>query len=459
MADEIKLSGAFSLQMVPVLESGANWSDFERRIQEWLVMSGLGSTLDRKNKPIAPEAEDNAAFIAQQAAFEQCLIPWEEKQSRGCMAIRNRCGYNQFVKVQGKTTVYEMMDTLRAGKSSGAGKLIDLTSRFYAVNLSDCKDVTDLSNTLAQINNELKDLHYTAAFTTVQLVLRFLQALGSAYEIFVTTFQQTHNLIESDGNPATSFDVVTQKAFDEEQRQHSSISGAGTALFAQGTSNPNVRMMETEWCTHCQKPGHTEPKCFATHPYLLKEHRAKKSAKRKAKTSGSSDAKKAKKDAKGSGDSERPGDGIAALMCLAIDSGSAGEITQSLMDSALSTQPIENEWVVDTGCTNHATSSLNHFTNIVWGDFGTCGGIGGPVKFEGKGTVEIPIPSKGSHARLTLTDVKYCPSMGPFNLISVSQLFKKTTPVLSENSISWMIGGYKVNATAKHGLWLLDTVK
>ncbi|KAH9204372.1 hypothetical protein DL95DRAFT_319587, partial [Leptodontidium sp. 2 PMI_412] len=43
------------------------------------------------------------------------LIKWEKKQSRGCIAIRNRCGYNQFVKVQGKTTIYKMMDTLRVG--------------------------------------------------------------------------------------------------------------------------------------------------------------------------------------------------------------------------------------------------------------------------------------------------------------------------------------------------------
>lgn len=54
MANEIKSSGAFSLQMVPILKSGANWSNFERRIQEWLVISGLGSTLDAKNKPVAP---------------------------------------------------------------------------------------------------------------------------------------------------------------------------------------------------------------------------------------------------------------------------------------------------------------------------------------------------------------------------------------------------------------------
>jgi hypothetical protein len=121
MADEIKSSGAFSLQMVPILESGANWSDFEWRIQEWLVMSGLGSTLDVKNKPVAPvpiqtpsssqtggvvasesnaaQTGGNAAFITQQVAFKQRLTTWEKKQSRGCMAIRNRCGYNQFVKV------------------------------------------------------------------------------------------------------------------------------------------------------------------------------------------------------------------------------------------------------------------------------------------------------------------------------------------------------------------------
>jgi hypothetical protein len=213
-----------------------------------------------------------------------------------------------------------MIDTLRAGKSSGAGKLIDLTSRFYTVNLSDCKDVTELSNTLVQINNELKDLHSTAAFTTVQLVLCFLKALGSAYEIFITTFQQTHSLIESEGRPASSFDVVTQKAFDEEQRQNSSISSSGTALFVPGISNPNVRMTETEWCTHCQRAHHTEAKCFIKHPHLLKEYRAKKGAKKlKAKSSGGNDTKKSKKDSKDSKDSEGPDDGVAALMCLAID--------------------------------------------------------------------------------------------------------------------------------------------
>jgi hypothetical protein len=223
-------------------------------------------------------------------------------------------------------------------------------------------------------------------------------------------------------------------------------------------------MIETEWCTHCQKPRHTEVKCFIKHPHLKKEYEKRRAANRKRKnksSGGSGDTKKTKttKDSKESEDGE---DEMTAFMCLAIDSKVSGEIAPPPGDNALSTQPLQNEWVVDTGCTNHATGTLAHFSTIDYGDFGTCGGIGGSVKFEGKGTVEIPIAqANGKPAKLVLTDVKYCPKMGQFNLISVSQLFKnkKAKPILSEKSISWDIGGQKINATAKRGLWLLDTTK
>jgi hypothetical protein len=195
MADDLKSRGALSLQMVPILESGSNWSDFERRMEEWLVMSGLGYTLDVPERPVKPlppsqpgapaphtpgssqttisdekidaqhvesahqQASTDTVYIAQHAVYEPRWSIWKEKQRRGCKPVQNRCGYNQYKKIQSLTTVYEMMAALQAGKSTGSGKLIDLTSRFYAVNLSDCKNVTELSSTLAEINNELKDLH------------------------------------------------------------------------------------------------------------------------------------------------------------------------------------------------------------------------------------------------------------------------------------------------------------
>lgn len=151
------------------------------------------------------------------------------------------------------------------------------------------------------------------------------------------------------------------------------------------------------------------------------------------------------------------------LSLIAIDNQVSGDLAVPVdtTNTALvaKSQPLQNEWILDTGCTNHSTGTLSHFTDLVRGDFGTCGGVGGSVKFEGKGTVRIPIPGlNGRETILELKDVKFCPSMGPFNLISISQIFKtgRAKPVLTEDSLSWKMGKTKVNASAKHGLWLLD---
>lgn len=48
---ETRSAGGINLSMIPQLDSGANWVDFERRLEEYLVMSGLGITMDPKCKP------------------------------------------------------------------------------------------------------------------------------------------------------------------------------------------------------------------------------------------------------------------------------------------------------------------------------------------------------------------------------------------------------------------------
>ncbi|PMD14998.1 hypothetical protein NA56DRAFT_710211 [Hyaloscypha hepaticicola] len=388
MSEDTKSSGGLSLAMVPILDGGSNWSDFHRRIEEYLTMSGLSSTMDPgkeptyPNEPIAPASN---ALCKQ--AYDHETAVWNEKQARGCMAIRNRCGYNEYIKVQDKTRVYEMLTVLRPAER---------------------RDVTELSGTLSKINNELRDLHSTAAFQTVQLVLRFLQALGSGYEIFITTFQQTHNLIESPGNPAVTFDIKefeeNRKKRDRKRKSKSDSDGTGNSKKSRTSDSSNT----------------------TTSSSLVVE------------------------------DGPEVGALIYNFNCLAFD-----EPTVLRTDTALSTAhtALQGEWIIDTGYTNHATGTLSHFLDIKYGDFSTYSGISGPVKYTGKGTVQIPVPGPNGHpTTLTLTDVKYCPSMGPFNLISVSQLYKgkKARPVISENSISWLINGHRINSTARHGLWLLD---
>jgi len=62
------------------------------------------------------------------------------------MAIRSKCGFNNFKKVKYLTRVYKMVDILYAGYEIGSRKLMKLTTRFYSLYFSDCKSIADFSN-------------------------------------------------------------------------------------------------------------------------------------------------------------------------------------------------------------------------------------------------------------------------------------------------------------------------
>jgi hypothetical protein len=148
-------------------------------------------------------------------------------------------------------------------------------------------------------------------------------------------------------------------------------------------------------------------------------------------------------------------------MLIAIDDQVFGDLAPPLIEDqallALANTPLINDWIVNTGCINYATGTVGHFSSIIYGDYSNCGGIGGSVRFKGIGTVIIPVFGPNSETvNLHLTNVKYCLAIGPFNLILVLQLFKKTCPVLIADSISWYVGKLKVNASAKCGLWILN---
>ena len=205
MSDEVKALSSTSLGLIPQLkDDGSNWWDFFRRLEETLTMSGFGDTMQQSDEPYCPsppsqplqtateaqQAEYTAAHALWQplkTAYDKAILNWTERQGRACMAIRSKCGFNNYQKIKTKTRVYQMIDVLRAGRETGAGKLMELTTRFYALNLSDCESIADFSGQLSQINHELQDLHPSTAFSEVQLVLCFLQGLGSAYDIFITT--------------------------------------------------------------------------------------------------------------------------------------------------------------------------------------------------------------------------------------------------------------------------------
>ena len=151
------------------------------------------------------------------ASYDKRLTTWTEKQSRVCMAVRSKCEYLNFSKVKERTRVYQMLDILKAGRETGSGKLMELITRFYSLYLADCTSVADFSAQLLRINQELQDLHPSTAFSNVQLILRFLQGLGSAWEGWISNLTQYAVLIASPGYPAITFDSVVHKAYNEEK--------------------------------------------------------------------------------------------------------------------------------------------------------------------------------------------------------------------------------------------------
>jgi hypothetical protein len=484
MADKLKpLSG---MSVVPDLkDDGSNWFDFYRRLEEVLTMNGYASTMKRAREPIQPtqpvqpsENADRSLHAAYKAAFNDWpavkeaylkeLAVWDEKSIRACMAIRSKVGFNNLKKIGEMTRAYEMVEKLKAGREMGSGRLIELTTKFYALHLADCDSIADFSGQLQQINHSLTDLHPSTAFSETQLVLRFLQGLGSGYETWFQTLTQTAKFIATADTPAITFESVIQKAYDEEKRQASNISSAGinTALLAHSRSNNSPSKSRRSPCPWCKKTNHPHDECFIKYPHKKAAWDEKKRAakKRKAEADSKGDTKKAKTDSgAGSTDQGETAMVMTDATLIAIDDQVSGDLApppteDQALSAASANTPLVNDWIVDTVCTNHATGTVGHFSSITYGDYGNCGGIGGSVRFKGIGTVTIPVLGpNGETVNLHLTDVKYCPAMGPFNLISVSQLFKKkASPVLTEDSISWYVGKLKVNASAKHGLWILN---
>jgi hypothetical protein len=470
-----------SLSIIPSLQDdGSNWSDFHRRVEEALTMAGLKDTMQADKEPKAPMLSDMVPNIDEaaqqrnakaQEEYEQlqkvyaaALPRWEDRQARACMAIRTNCGYNNYERVKDIKRVYIMLEKLSASRAGGTGKLIDLYNQFYGTHLSDCKSVAEFAAKLQRINNELRGMHESAPFTVPQLNLRFLQGLGSAYDVFIATVQQTHAMCDDDKRKAIDFNSLCQLAYNEESRQASSANGAGQAMAAVNGNGGNGKRRQRhngKKCTGCGRFGHEEHQCRTTHPHLQREwEQRQKDRKRKRDDNEKSGRtpKKQQTETPASGESVDTGAVIYTLP--AIDTPVAGQSAAAADDAGFLTpvRALQNDWIVDTGCTNHATGNRAAFEDFRPGNFGTCGGVGGSVKFEGIGTVKISVPGPNKQAHiLRLTDVKYCPQMGAFNLISASQLYKKGAQLsMSKDAITWKVGKLQFTASARDGLWLLD---
>jgi TfoX/Sxy family transcriptional regulator of competence genes len=423
-------TAGISLANIPVLETAEQWPSWSREIQDYLILSGYNHIIDNDTAPQEGDATQRTA----------AGIIFKEQTVRAAAAIRNRCGYNARDQIKDKDTVKAMLNALKAYfKPQGSGVFSELCRRFNDLALNNCKGVTEYTEQLRRVMTEMAELHPSLKLPEPFVVQKFLHGLGSGYEVFQTTFNQTHDIIPGDGDKtAITFNATSLAAINEERRI-ASEQNTSQMLVATRISG-NKATIQVDYCGHCKKYYHTEDKCFLLHPELKKKKRSGKGKKEKAEKEQSED-----EDGEDSHSSKK-------------------KKTMNLISTYhLSTSyNLADWWVIDSGCEQHMTNNKGNF--VEFSSFPTnqhdCGGLGGiTIPAQGRGTVKISIPLEKDEVDVMITNVLYCPGSG-VNLLSLSQLLDKGVNIKwSKSKCTIEYQGLRIEARRAGGLFFLAPVE
>jgi hypothetical protein len=239
-----------SLQNIAKLESSAGWTKFNREIRDFLTMNGFGDLLGR-NKAMPEEQGTHRSNT-----FEQKKEAWLDKQERACAAARSRLGYNAREEVKDKAVLDQLLLGLeKRFRPTGSAIFQQLDRRYHDLMLAECRGVSDFAEQLQEARNELLELDETCLIGEPHFVNKFLSGLGPSFDIFLTSFYQTHSLIpERDdkkeiATKAVTFETAVMAAEKEEQSQK--VREEKLAYLAKGGGSGDAK--EVPWCSHCDK--------------------------------------------------------------------------------------------------------------------------------------------------------------------------------------------------------------
>src|SRR5271156_5862070 len=193
-----------ALNRVPILEAD-NWSIFNRRAREFLILAGYDDLLEDDDG--VPEQERNETA----ASWNGRSKAYKSKVLRACTAIRSRCGTNAHALVEDCTTLNDVMDILEKCKNQGTGSLIELVLEFRTLRLKDYKSVTEYAERFRDLNKELAAIAEKAVRSDLDMVIKFIDGLDASYDIFKANFLQNRifiKKIEEDDVAIVSFDVL-----------------------------------------------------------------------------------------------------------------------------------------------------------------------------------------------------------------------------------------------------------
>ena len=472
--------GSFPLTSIAILESSVGYTRWRQDIKGWLVLNNL--------------------------------LPFTETTKlKACVAIFQRLGYSGRQLTE---TDYDnedpqaMLDAIaKYYKPKGSGLYTELIRQLLGITLTSEGGVRQYEKDFRKVTAEIASLHKSLALPEPFLIQLFLMGLGDSFDVFVTTYTQTHELYD---DKAVKFDEVIYAAVNEETRLLSSKDG-GVAMYAvrngsgKGKGKQSARHHEAggsetnrETCPPCKAAGrkfrHPPAKCWTKFPHLKPEKFMSDEEKKKkaqiaainSNNAGEGPSTKRKRIEEAPSNASAPGedeylnanyafleeldstmhhmdpspddfnilgaaDDEEVINLIAVDS----SLEHNLM--AADSADLCSRVVVDSGCSRHSFADRSVFVTYEKIYSRPIRGIGGSqVQPLGRGTISLDCSVQGKRVGVTLLNVLHVPDMG-VNLLSVGKLldadiavgFHKTGCALTKDDL-------KLTGTRNRDLFFLD---
>ena len=246
-----------------------------------------------------------------------------------------------------------------------------------------------LVSNLAQLKFELSNEHY---------IMIFINGLASAFPLWA----ERQRAIERDSPTSRELEKIMVDITDEARNR--TINGSTQSVSFYGNQNYQAKPNNRRYCNHCNKPGHTDEKCWVLHP-------------KKVKNINNSQNK----------DKGKNTDTLDFSVTAIVPKGKEINTTTSSAMSTDNTQDAQsNDWLYDTGANRHMSHDRNLF--VTYKEERSQDPIktaGGTVYAIGKGTIQLTLLKRnGSEVNMTLLNVYHLPSL-TYNLFSGTMIRKR----------------------------------
>ncbi len=360
----------------------SNYHAWKIRIQHVLTLKGL------KKFIIQDPPERTATNLAQHES-------WEEKDAKAQAVIGLTLSDELLENVREVASAKEMWTAIRNvfERHTLLNKL-SARRKFYTAAMEGNESVLKFANRIRQLAASLKSMNVDIPQSEMAMAL--LNGLPQEYNALISALDAVE-----DDDAELDWEFVKSRVMQEEQRinmrAQSAIKNSETSALvskqfsSSHCSNCSSSLKPRPHCSHCNKVGHFENKCWVKFPHL--NPRNKKNSENKPALIAS-------------GSTEDP------VICLMAKYEQSTEPTKS------------GNWYIDSGCSNHMTYDKDLFSSYSSGSNSSVElGNNNVATVSGSGSVDLTLLVDNKPKKCRLSNVLHVPDLG-YQLLSVTTLDK-----------------------------------